>query len=72
MRGVIALAAAISLPEMLDNGTPFPQRDVLIFLTFCAILFTLVAQGLSLPFFIRKLGLTVSTAANGEERQTRQ
>jgi monovalent cation/hydrogen antiporter len=71
MRGVIALAAAISLPDALDNGAAFPQRDLLIFLTFFVILITLVAQGLSLPFLIRKLGLTVSVAANSEEREAR-
>ncbi|MEI9968253.1 MAG: cation:proton antiporter [Terracidiphilus sp.] len=67
MRGVIALAAAMSLPETLDNGAGFPQRDVLIFLTFFVILVTLVVQGLSLPFMIRKLGLTASAAANTAE-----
>jgi monovalent cation/hydrogen antiporter len=71
MRGVIALAAAISLPDALDNGAAFPQRDLLIFLTFFVILITLVAQGLSLPFLIRKLGLTVSVAANSGEREAR-
>ena len=72
MRGVIALAAAISLPELLDDGTAFPQRDVLIFLTFCVILVTLVVQGLSLPLLIRKLGLVVLAGANGEEREARR
>lgn len=57
MRGVIGLAAAMSLPEVLNDGSPFPQRNVLIFLTFCVILVTLVAQGLSLPLVIRKLQL---------------
>jgi CPA1 family monovalent cation:H+ antiporter len=72
MRGLITLAAAISLPEVLDNGQPFPQRDVLIFLTFCVILLTLVGQGLSLPFLIRKLGLAGVAGANVEERQARR
>jgi CPA1 family monovalent cation:H+ antiporter len=71
MRGVIALAAAISLPEMLDDGKAFPQRDVLIFLTFCVILVTLVVQGLSLPLLIRKLGLAAGSASNMEEREAR-
>lgn len=57
MRGVIALAAAMSLPQMLDSGDAFPQRDLLVFLTFCVILITLVAQGLSLPFLIIRLGI---------------
>jgi monovalent cation/hydrogen antiporter len=60
MRGVLALAAALSLPQTLDSGDAFPQRDVLIFLTFCVILATLVAQGLSLPFLIRKVGLNAA------------
>jgi CPA1 family monovalent cation:H+ antiporter len=58
MRGVITLAAAMSLPDVLNDGTPFPQRDMLIFLSFCIILITLVAQGLSLPAVIRRLKLT--------------
>lgn len=55
MRGVIALAAAMSLPVLTSTGDAFPQRDLLIFLTFAVILVTLVAQGLSLPFLIGKL-----------------
>jgi monovalent cation/hydrogen antiporter len=55
MRGVIALAAAMSLPEVDNAGNAFPQRDLLIFLTFSVILFTLVAQGLSLPSLISAL-----------------
>ena len=58
MRGVIALAAAMSLPGLTSAGTAFPQRDLLIFLTFAVILVTLVAQGLSLPFLIGKLRVT--------------
>jgi monovalent cation/hydrogen antiporter len=72
MRGVISLAAAISLPELLNDGTAFPQRNVLIFLTFSVILFTLVAQGLSLPFLIRKLGLATKAGESGERRQARR
>ncbi len=51
MRGVLALAAAFSLPEN------FPQRSMIIFLTFCVIFATLVLQGLSMPVLIRQLGL---------------
>lgn len=63
MRGVIALAAAMALPQALDSGDAFPQRDLLIFLTFCVILITLVAQGLSLRFLIRKVGLASVTTS---------
>lgn len=66
MRGVIALAAAMSLPDAVAGGAPFPQRDVLIFLTFCVILVTLAGQGLSLPFFIRKLGLSPASLSSSE------
>ena len=71
MRGVLALAAAISLPTMLQNGEPFPQRNVIIFLTFCVIFVTLVLQGLTLPAVIRKLGLAIDSAHNMEEQQAR-
>jgi CPA1 family monovalent cation:H+ antiporter len=70
MRGVLALAAAISLPTVLQNGEPFPQRNFIIFLTFCVIFATLVLQGLTLPAMIRKLGLAVGEN-NLEERQAR-
>jgi CPA1 family monovalent cation:H+ antiporter len=70
MRGVLALAAAISLPTELQDGTPFPQRNVIIFLTFCVIFATLVLQGLTLPAVIRKLGLAVGDR-NMEEQHAR-
>ncbi|MHB1023464.1 MAG: Na+/H+ antiporter [Acidobacteriaceae bacterium] len=72
MRGVIALAAAITLPEMLANGKPFPQRNLIVFLTFCVILVTLVLQGLSLPLLIRMLGLTEHGEKNCEEEDARR
>ena len=67
MRGVLALAAAISLPVYLADGSLFPQRNLLIFLTFCLIFVTLVVQGLTLPALIRQLGL--SGKANADESQ---
>src|ERR1700761_3690017 len=72
MRGVLALAAAISLPRALDDGSPFPQRDVIIFLTFCVILVTLVVQGLTLPTLIRKLGLSEADPLETVEREARK
>jgi CPA1 family monovalent cation:H+ antiporter len=71
MRGVLALAAAISLPTVLENGDPFPQRSFIIFLTFCVIFVTLVLQGLTLPTVIRKLGLAAGGEQNLEEQQAR-
>ena len=72
MRGVVALAAAMSLPERLADGSPFPQRNLIIFLTFCVILVTLVLQGLTLPWVIRKLGLAGLAGPNCEEREARR
>lgn len=71
MRGVVALAAAISLPLTLAGGQPFPQRNLIIFLTFCVILVTLVLQGLTLPPLIRVLGLAGAEAPDCEEAEAR-
>ena len=70
MRGVVSLAAALALPVNLRDGQPLPERDLLIFLTFCVILSTLVLQGLSLPMLIRWLGIKVRHDAK-HEREAR-
>jgi CPA1 family monovalent cation:H+ antiporter len=72
MRGVIALAAAMSLPQTIADGSPFPHRDLIVFLTFCVILVTLVFQGLTLPPLIRILGLAETSAPKCEEQQARR
>ncbi|MCG2615132.1 Na+/H+ antiporter [Terrimonas sp. NA20] len=54
-RGVISLAAALALPLLLQDKSPFPQRHSIIFLSFVVIFVTLVVQGLSLPLLIRLL-----------------
>jgi monovalent cation/hydrogen antiporter len=72
MRGVIALAAAISVPEEMANGQPFGPRNLIVFLTFCVILVTLVLQGLTLPAVIRGLGLSGSTTVEPEELEARR
>lgn len=72
MRGVVALAAAISLPEYLKNGSPFPQRNLIIFLTFSVIFVTLVLQGLTLAPIIRALGLAGAETKNPEEDEARR
>lgn len=71
MRGVIALAAAFSLPETLSGGRVFAQRNLIIYLTFAVILVTLVVQGLSLPWLIRRLGLG-RTESREEEMEARR
>jgi len=72
MRGVIALAAAISLPQTVADGRPFPHRDLIVFLTFAVILVTLVVQGLTLPMLIRLLGLAGNAGPNCEEQTARR
>lgn len=57
MRGVVSLAAALSIPVYLNNGNGFPQRNLILFITFIVILLTLLIQGLTLPYFIRKIKL---------------
>jgi CPA1 family monovalent cation:H+ antiporter len=57
MRGVVSLAAALSIPLHLSDGTAFPQRNLILFMTFIVILTTLLVQGLTLPYLIRKVGL---------------
>jgi Na+/H+ antiporter len=55
MRGVVSLAAALALPLTTADGQPFPNRDLILFLTFWVIFGTLVGQGLTLPLLIRAL-----------------
>ncbi|RZK18863.1 MAG: hypothetical protein EOO56_15330, partial [Hymenobacter sp.] len=69
MRGVVSLATALALPLTLRNGQPFPQRDVILFITFTIILVTLVVQGLSLPWLVRRLGVQESPAQRAAEEQ---
>ncbi|MQA76059.1 MAG: Na+/H+ antiporter, partial [Solirubrobacterales bacterium] len=57
MRGAVSLAAALAVPLATDSGAGFPERDLIIFLTFSVILVTLLLQGLSLPPLIKLLGL---------------
>jgi CPA1 family monovalent cation:H+ antiporter len=57
MRGAVSLAAAFAVPLTTQAGDPFPERDLIVFLTFCVVLVTLVFQGLTLPLVIRLLGL---------------
>lgn len=72
MRGVVSLAAALALPAVLANGSPFPQRDLIVYLTFYVIVVTLVLQGITLPSLIRKLGLAGARGPNCEEQEARR
>lgn len=72
MRGVVSLAAALALPAALTDGSLFPQRDLIVFLTFAVILVTLVLQGITLPPLVRALGLAGTAGPNCEEREARR
>jgi CPA1 family monovalent cation:H+ antiporter len=69
MRGVVSLAAALSIPLLLEDGQAFPFRNLILFITFVVILITLVLQGLSLPWLIRKLNLEDRNAVLTEQEQ---
>ncbi|HET7307434.1 MAG TPA: Na+/H+ antiporter [Gammaproteobacteria bacterium] len=57
MRGGVSLAIALALPFTIHGHASFPFRNMILFLTFCVILATLVPQGLTLPWLVRRLGL---------------
>jgi Na+/H+ antiporter len=67
MRGIVSLAAALALPFVVRGGTPFPQRDAIVFVTFVVIFVTLVGQGLTLVPLVRWLRLGADE--DGEERE---
>lgn len=71
IRGVVSLAAALSLPLTISTGDPFPARDEILFLTFCVILVTLIGQGLLFRPIIRWLGLDRSRREE-QERERRE
>ena len=71
MRGAVSLAAALALPLETDSGTPFPGRDLILFLTFSVILVTLVGQGLTLPLVIRWLRLEDDGGDDREDAKAR-
>jgi CPA1 family monovalent cation:H+ antiporter len=71
MRGVVSLAAALAIPLTLADGSPFPGRDLILFLTCAVIVATLVVQGLTLPTLIRWLKVTDDGADDQEEHDAR-
>lgn len=71
MRGVVSLASALAVPTLLSNGDQFPHRNLILFITFVVILFTLVLQGLSLPMLIRILGVKSIEDHTKQEQEMR-
>jgi monovalent cation/hydrogen antiporter len=71
MRGAVSLAAALALPLSDRAGSPLADRPLIVFLTYCVILATLVGQGLTTPFVIRLLRLEEDGTIEEEEARSR-
>jgi CPA1 family monovalent cation:H+ antiporter len=71
MRGAVSLAAALSIPQVVEGGGEFPFRDLIIFLAFATIVFTVCVEGLTLPALLRALGLGVDEQELREEDKAR-
>jgi monovalent cation/hydrogen antiporter len=71
MRGSVSLAAALAVPFVTDAGRPFPDRNLIVFLTFSVIVVTLVGQGLTMPGVIRWLALEDDGMLDHEEAKAR-
>jgi CPA1 family monovalent cation:H+ antiporter len=72
VRGSVSLAAAMSLPQTIDGGAPFPGRDLALLMTLVVIVATLVAQGLTLRPLLRRLDLTDPQAVKREDALARE
>jgi monovalent cation/hydrogen antiporter len=68
VRGVVSLAAALSIPFTIGLGQPFPDRGLILFLTFSVILVTFVCLGPALPLVAWSLGLIERGSQERRER----
>jgi hypothetical protein len=71
MRGIVSLAAALALPVVMPSGDRFPDRDLLIFLTYMVILVTLLLPALTLPAILRAMKLKTDNIQHREETTAR-
>jgi Na+/H+ antiporter len=71
MRGVVSLAAALSIPLLADSTHAFPYRNLILYITFIVILVTLVLQGLTLPWLVRRLDIHLKDNPMTEYEQER-
>lgn len=71
MRGVVSLAAALALPLTIGDNIAFPNRDLIIFLTFAVIFSTLVIQGMTLPSIVKRLGVKPDEGGRAAEDHAR-
>src|SRR5262249_21184568 len=72
MRGVVSLAVALAFPLSLPGGGSFPAREAVLIVTLTVIVFTLLGQGLTLPWLIRRLHLGTDLELHEEESSARQ
>jgi CPA1 family monovalent cation:H+ antiporter len=72
IRGVVSLAAALAIPLTTAAGTPFPERDMILAITFIVIVVTLVGQGLLLPVVIRRLGFDKDIVVERREERANE
>ncbi|AIR97891.1 Na+/H+ antiporter [Streptomyces glaucescens] len=70
MRGVASVALALAIPLKTEDGSPFPDRDEIVFIAFGVIMATLVLQGLTLPWLVRRLGVRADTEREKEFEKT--
>ncbi|WP_231458493.1 Na+/H+ antiporter [Pedobacter sp. Leaf132] len=71
MRGGVSLAAALAIPVTMENNQPFPYRNLILFITFVVILLTLLVQGLTLPYFIKRMHFLNALVSEENEDSTR-
>jgi Na+/H+ antiporter len=72
VRGIVSLAAALAIPIVTSDGTPFPNRDWILVLAFVVVFVTLVGQGLTLPWVVRALGLAHVGLREAQARRTEE
>ncbi len=72
MRGVVSLAAALAIPVTLADGSAFPYRNLILFISFVVILVTLLVQGLTLPYFIKRFHLFEEFGGMKSDEQVKQ
>ncbi|MFE2039670.1 Na+/H+ antiporter [Streptomyces sp. NPDC059477] len=70
MRGVASVALALAIPLTTDDGSPFPDRDEIVFIAFAVIMATLVVQGLTLPWLVKRLGVRADSEREKEFEHT--
>lgn len=68
MRGVVSMAAALALPYTINEIQPFPNRNMIVFLTFSVVIFTLVVQGLTLGTIIKWMKLPKYSILDDEHK----